>query len=89
MYNEKVEAEVQRRLIQSGMAPITEATRATDLIERLFGDRPQVRTRSAPSVVLFVARLSQRAQDKKNMWIAAFEENEIPNVGAMRKLSAS
>lgn len=49
MYNEKVEAEVQRRLVQSGMAPITEATRATDLIERLFGDRPQVRTRSENS----------------------------------------
>lgn len=43
MYNEKLDAELRRRQAQAAAGPVTDATRATDLIERLFGDRPSVR----------------------------------------------
>lgn len=46
MYNEKLDAELRRRQALAATGPITDATRATDLIERLFGDRPSVRSSS-------------------------------------------
>lgn len=41
MYEKRVEQEVQRRLAESS-GIVTEATKVTDLLERLFSDRPKV-----------------------------------------------